>query len=350
MADYTGGPHLLKQVNSSLVLEVLENLGSATRGELADKTGLSQPTVNTIVKQLLKAGVLTEDGQAKSSGGRKAQIFTIDPDHTCVLAICLYPSHFHYAKLNAAGSIMDTENVEYTGINPLPEGLFNVVDKLLTHQTGIKGITVGMPGAVSRSGMAFAIPQIPELENVPLKSMLSERYNLPVVLENDLNCMALGYYAQGLIGKSDNLVHIHVGDVIGAGIVVNKEILRGHSSFAGEISYIFSGEPGVNRYGEKDSFKKEYLAAITNAKRASLIAELATSVICILNPPTIVFSGGGVDESLLEAAGRLCEKKLPAAAIPEFAMMEDTEHCYTMGLLKLVQDTLDMNVRIISRN
>ena len=130
------------------------------------------------------------------------------------------PSH----RINADGS---TEEV-------LQE-VFDITDKAITNQ--VKAIGIGFPG-LSVNGIAYDVYNIPSWKEVPLQQLMEQRFQKPVLINNDANCFALGefYFGKGRGCKS--MVGLTVGTGLGSGIIIEQKLYSGKACCAGEFGMI----------------------------------------------------------------------------------------------------------------
>lgn len=100
----------------------------------------------------------------------------------------------------------------------------------------VAGIGVGVPSVVdSEEGIVYNVANIPSWAEVPLKRLLQERFSVPVYINNDSNCFALGVKLFGEGRKYRNLVGMTIGTGVGTGIIINGELYSGQNTGAGEI-------------------------------------------------------------------------------------------------------------------
>ncbi|HOG47864.1 MAG TPA: ROK family protein, partial [Anaerolineae bacterium] len=112
----------------------------------------------------------------------------------------------------------------------------------------IRGIGIGAPGiTLHEEGIVTWAPSL-GWRNTPLRAILSERFGLPVFVENDVNLAALGELGFGAGRGAEDMVSIAIGTGIGAGIVLGGALYRGHNLAAGEIGYLL---PGVECLGQR---------------------------------------------------------------------------------------------------
>ncbi|QTN33125.1 ROK family protein [Akkermansiaceae bacterium] len=135
---------------------------------------------------------------------------------------------------DAAGELMDT--------------MVRVVADLRSRHPGIRAVGIGMPGFVDfEKGIVAGLTNVRGWENVPLKAELGAKLGLPVVADNDANCMA---YAEWKLGAGKGLHHlvcVALGTGVGGGIIANGQMVRGARFGAGEIgqtSIDFAGRKG----------------------------------------------------------------------------------------------------------
>jgi glucokinase len=128
---------------------------------------------------------------------------------------------------------------------------------------------------------------------MPLKAILSDRFGLPVFVENDVNLAALGELGFGAGRSAENLVSIAIGTGIGAGIVIGGALYRGHNRAAGEIGYLL---PGLECLGQRyDGF-----GALESRASGTGIAEAARRALTEAGLP--IPEGGITAEDVFAAA------------------------------------------------
>jgi len=338
MSNNKKDAHSLKEHNTNMVLGALMTMKTATRSQLAQKTGLSQPTVNSIVQELENKGYASPGTFAVSAGGRRPICYTLQTDHLRAVTIRVLLHSLEYVVVKVDGTVVLRHSW------PIAEGdthiaaLQSLLRTLLKQDRNIRVVGIGVPGVVNPRGVLYAIPQIPELEGVALVRVLNKQLDIPIYVENDINLVALGSVIDesGQTTLSD-MVFVHLGEGVGAGIVMGGCIIRGFSSFAGEIAYM------VKPLGEsKDGETLESLLAQTKevAQQAKLIVGMIVSIICLLNPPVISFGSTLASEEMLWHLRHECEKHLPLWTLPSFKMTSDEAAAYDRGLMALVGDVL----------
>ena len=243
---------------------------------------------------------------------------------------------------------------EYAGHEELIGAMVRVVEDLRTRHPNIAAIGVGMPGFVNfEEGLVYNLTNVRDWESVPLKTILQEQTGLPVVVDNDANCMAFAEWKCGAGRGFQHVVFITLGTGVGGAIIANGQMLRGARHGAGEVgqtSIDYQGRAG--HYGNRGALEKyignseitamaheAYAAAgapksledcvpvalaaaahhgdpIALAQWESIGRMLATSVMncCwLLNPEAIVIGGG------VARAGDLLFKPLKVHLLPQLS-------------------------------
>lgn len=115
--------------------------------------------------------------------------------------------------------------------------VFETVDVLVNNS--ITAIGIGVPGVVDvEQGIVYDVQYIPSWKEVPLKTRMQERYNLPVFVNNDANCFALGEHYFGKGKGVHSMIGLAIGTGVGAGIIINNKLYAGTNCGAGEFGMV----------------------------------------------------------------------------------------------------------------
>jgi glucokinase len=96
---------------------------------------------------------------------------------------------------------------------------------------------VGMPGTVSRDGVVYLAPHLPEVRQLPMRALLASQLGIPVVVDNDATCAGVAEWKNGAARNCENALIITIGTGIGAALIANGKVMRGHRGFAGESGH-----------------------------------------------------------------------------------------------------------------
>jgi glucokinase len=150
------------------------------------------------------------------------------------------------SRMRAASyTFNSTEPILYNQISTRSEGLaiedrlVNLIDSVWPDDYKVHSIAAACPGPMDPiNGLIISPPNIPEWRYFPLHEFLSNKYNLPVALNNDANLAALGEWSFGAGKGFSDLIYLTISTGIGGGIILNNRLFMGSSGFAGEIGHI----------------------------------------------------------------------------------------------------------------
>jgi glucokinase len=204
---------------------------------------------------------------------------------------------------------------------------------------GVSGIGVGVPTLVNK-GIVYSPNNIPSWKVVPLQKILERRFHVPVILNNDAKCFALGELHFGAGRAYQNLVGLIVGTGLGAGVIINGKLYSGSNGGAGEIGSIAYKEKDFEYYCSGRFFQREFGldggALFVRAKNGDRKAQamfaafgddFAHVIMALLYAydPEIIVLGGSVSKAYSYFEGRMREK------LKEFHFQNSLKH------LKIVQ-------------
>lgn len=217
-----------------------------SRADIGRRTGLNKATVSTIVKEWLDAGLLQETELGPSQGGRKPILLKPRAEAGCALALDLDIRRVGAILTDLSGEKVLAREQFAIGEQDFPQvygQLCQAVDRLLHRMPqsryGLVGIGVAVHGVVDLSGLIRFIPRL-GWRNVDLRSLLEERYQVPVYLDNDGNLAALAQQElmEGGEGQPyQSLAVVNIGESISAGLITQGEVLRGFHGFANAIGH-----------------------------------------------------------------------------------------------------------------
>jgi len=239
-----GNHALLKQINKLLILKTILDNKMISRAKISRLVDLNKATVSNLTDELIKEGYIVEKGYGKSKGGRRPVLLQVNKDVGSIIGIDLGVDYIHVILSNFIGEIIFEEYVNIKMEEPkekLLNLLFDMIEKAIDKAPptpkGILGIGIGVPGIVEKeSGIVLIAPNL-KWKNVHLKSIIEQRFNLPVYIDNEANAGALGEKWFGEWGKVSDLIYLSVGIGLGAGIIIDNKLFRGAAGFAGEVGH-----------------------------------------------------------------------------------------------------------------
>ena len=238
-------PHTSDLSHAGGLFQLLRDSRPRARAERGRSTGLSRPTVAHRIEQLLGLGLIAPVDDAASTGGRPSSQFAFNPRARVVVAADFGASHARIAVTNLAGELL----ADHRAKRAISTGPEDAVDWMTTtalqllEQTGrsigeVVGIGIGLPGPVEFStGRPINPPIMPGWDRFDLPGALKKTFSAPVLVDNDVNIMALGEQTAAWPDASD-LIFVKVATGIGAGIISGGSLRRGSHGAAGDIGHV----------------------------------------------------------------------------------------------------------------
>lgn len=152
----------------------------------------------------------------------------------------------------AVGNLMTTR---YPEIGEFVEALLAAISEMIKANKDHKlaGIGIGAPNANYHKGTIELAPNLAWKGIVPLARLIKEKIDVPVIVTNDANAAAMGEMVFGGAKGMKDFIVLTLGTGLGSGIVINGQMVYGHTGFAGELGHtiIVPGgrDCGCGRYG-----------------------------------------------------------------------------------------------------
>jgi predicted NBD/HSP70 family sugar kinase len=256
MSDDSGALSL-RRMNRLRVLETLYHRPGTSRAELARETGLSRPTVATLVEELERAGVVEEHDEPDQSRprntGRPPVLLSLVPGAAYAVGLDFGHQHIRVAVCDLAGEpVVDdwsAAEVDHAPIASLDLAQELVHDALRTASVDpdrLLGVGMGIAAPINRlTGELEANGILPGWHGIRPAAEMERRLGVPVQLENDANVGALGETVFGAARGVDEMIYIRLSAGIGAGLIVGGRPYQGALGFAGEIGHVLADEDGL---------------------------------------------------------------------------------------------------------
>lgn len=235
------------------IMRALRRHGRISRSEVTSITGWSKAKASQEIRSLVNKGLLVEIGEGISQGGRKPGLLRINTQLGYIVGIDIGAINLQITMADVTGLVVQRRS-EPTDVHLNPETVLGRCSELITEmviaQGGtlgqILGIGVGVPGPVDfAQGVLVAPPLMPKWENFRIRGFFKEAFpSAFVVVDNDVNIMALGEQRAGDGVNVDHFIFIKIGTGIGAGIISNGKLHRGSDGSAGDIGHICVDKKG----------------------------------------------------------------------------------------------------------
>lgn len=215
-----------------------------TRSDLMRVTGLSRTAVAARLTALLQTGLVVENDEGPSTGGRPPARLRFDPDAGVVMAAAIGRSRTQLAVCDLAGEVLAAEDVDQEpGVAPgelLPEvakRLNGLMEQAGRSHDQLRGIGASIPGTVDFDrGASLDSPLMVGWDGVALAPYLTQGSDVPVYVDNDVNVMVLSERS-GHLERFRDVLMVKASTGLGAGIVSGGELQRGALGAAGEIGH-----------------------------------------------------------------------------------------------------------------
>lgn len=253
-----GSQTSLREANRARIVDAIKKHGGLTQVELAGTTGLSPATVSNIVKELSASGVLLTTPTTQS--GRRAQYVTLAHALGLVVGIHFSTRHMRIALADVANTIIAEHHLplakDHRADNELDRATLLIADMLESLKASMSevlavGVAIPAPmdrktGTIARSGILRG------WDGVPVGEVMERRLARPVFVDNAANLAAFAELRIGAARGKMDAIYLDIGDGIGAGLVLDGRLYRGHNGSAGEFGHTTIMENGpVCRCGNR---------------------------------------------------------------------------------------------------
>jgi len=221
--------------------------------------------------------------------------------------------------------------------------LISVIAPLITPE--VIGIGIGVPSVVDvEKGIVYDVVNIPSWKRVELKKILETEFRIPVSINNDVNCFALGEHHFGQAQAFSSIVGVALGTGIGAGIIINNSLYTGSNCGAGEIGSLPYLDKNFEYYTSSIFFKSEHSTTALKAYEEAMkgdknaldiwaqygfhLGNILKAILYTYDPEAIVLGGS------ISKAYSLFEKSMKTA-------LTDFQFPETIHKLKIMKTEID---------
>lgn len=353
--------NLLRELSDQAVLEVIFRDGPITRPEIAEHTGLSKPTVSDAVRRLMQARLVRPMGVRPGKPGRSPVSYAVDNAAGFVVGVDIGGTNLRVSAVDIYGEKLASQEqpTDIGSTRAVARQVYEMVRDAIRTAGATHGqllaLGVSTPGVVdpvTRRVTSLAYNISPDGAYDPL-ALIRDRYDVPLLVDNNINLSAIGEKWRGLATGVSNFVFVSIGAGVGMGIVLSDELVRGAHGAAGEICYLpFTADPFDDRHRMHGAFEDEVAAAGLMAaasartdwigERPKTVEELfaraaeepaareivqdeatrvgtAIAAVCAMLDPALVVLGGGIgsNPALLRPV-----RETTAALVPLMARIE----------------------------
>ncbi|CCF15884.1 ROK family protein [Brevibacillus laterosporus GI-9] len=322
--------NLIKEINLNKVRSALLDVETATKSQLAEFTGLSVVTVNSLINTLMDTGEVLPDLVLHSASGRPAASFRYNS--TFRLALMIYMHEYYgqdtvfYSVVNLRGEVIQRTQHAISNVNV--DSFDNHIENLLTQFPAIKAICFGIPGA--EVNQKIVISDYEEMREQSLSGHVSAKFHLPVLIENDINAAVMGYCHLNQIRSDECVIGLYFPDKYppGAGIYLNGKVYKGRNGLAGEIKYFPFGV-----HWESFNYNSEEMEDV--------MFKTIQAFLCMYNPDRIVLYGANIRHRITEIIHERCLLPLEKMMLPEIITSADLNTDFEAGIKQSALSMID---------
>ncbi|GCE31229.1 xylose repressor protein [Dictyobacter alpinus] len=318
----TGNRDFMKEINLSIILNLIRSRGPLSRTDIAHSSGLSQGAVSGLTGELLASDFIRELGGGQSKGGRSPVLLVINPHVGFVVGIKLTDQAIVAAITDMEATIVHRTSKRVDGLQDPQiaiEAIIQTIETSLAEsaipRSKVIGVGIGLAGMIDSQESICTYSPILGWRQVQLAQPIEQRLQLPVYIENDVNALTIAenWFGAGR-GRSHFLVAT-IGRGIGMGVVSNGLLDRGATGGAGEFGHI-TLQPSGPRCGCGKAGCLEALAgdpavvrmayeAVEAGKQTSLRQAMqSTSQLTLEHVALAAEQGDQVAQEILSEAGR----------------------------------------------
>lgn len=354
---------------------------SVSRIDLARQMSLAPSTVGVYVDRLLNEGYLLEQRKAVRAAGRPPTILELEPKAGEFIGVDFEASQIVVTSVDFSQRILQ-QRVSRILSSDSAERVIEKIEAAIAAidlRYRLLGIGVGVPGIVDnkKAGMALHYEHIRGWKNIALAERLSDRFQVPVHVENNIRAMAFAEQWFGAARGIDDFVCVGVRSGIGAGVVVNGQLHRGQDDLAGEIGgWPCEAGPGHVLTLEQVASVRSLLDQLTEAvhsgasnrlvltrnrvlleemlraahesdplvlellrRAAHEVGRVITQLSLLLNPKKVILAGplASLDDAFLRPVRETAERLTPAihSQVPEIVASQFGKYGGSLGAAAL---------------
>lgn len=326
---------LVKEINLNKLRNAFKFKKIASKPQLAEFTGLSVVTINSLVNILVESGEVIEDIILPSNGGRPATAYRFNSEFTLALVIYMYEQRGEDTAFICVSNLYGEtiEKIEKKMLEIKKDSFDSLIEEMVKKYTNIKVISFGMPG--KEIDKRLLISDYKELKNELFTTYIKEKFKLPVIFENDINAAVEGYcYSHG-VAEEQCIIGIYFPNKYppGAGIYINGGIYKGRNGIAGEIKYL-PFEVDWENFDFNESQMKE------------IMIKTILSFCCMYNPDNIVLYGEGIDDSIISEFEGRCNSEIEKIMIPPIIISKELNNDFEIGIKHIALKYLEPKLKL----
>ncbi len=255
LGTHAGWIHSRDNVSDRLSISPLENelilllrkYGQLTKSDMVDHTDYSRTKITSCIDSLVTKKIIKSNGSSDFTGGRRSKTFSFNGDLGLVAGVDIGATSIDIVLSDFSRNVISRHSEEAIvreGPQPILKKVCDGIHAMILENNykvdQLTGIGIGVPGPVDfSSGTLLSPPIMPGWDRFPIIATMQKSFPLAnIVVDNDVNLMALGEVTHGAAKNINNLIFIKIGTGIGAGIISFGKIYRGSNGCAGDVGHI----------------------------------------------------------------------------------------------------------------
>lgn len=330
MSDMISTTAKVKENNKKLIKNAFIELKQATKIMVAQKTGLSVATCNTLLNEMTRSGELAVLKEEKKStgAGRPSKTYYLNQQFQLICCIrCFHQPDkewitcelFDILGISVAQKDFSNKSIQYSHIE-------HTLQDLSKEYSGIKVICMGLVGCTDSDGNLHQC-EVSALNGIPMGQNLERILHIPVIIDTEINLITYGLYQQLNDSSLQNIITLSFNNskCTAAGIMINGQVLHGKNNSAGDTSILNSLPEAVSH---------SLFRTAAKASTEQTITKIICVIIQLLNPDIIILTGKDINLSVLGTLTDSCSHFVSEDLLPSFTYIQDTSDYYKTGLLE----------------
>lgn len=276
----------VKKSNRTRILEYIFRNAPVSRATIAEQTDITPATVTTTIAELINEQIIVNLGEVEQSDntpGRKRVLIDLNPNYAYAIGIEFNEKYVSFCITNLKGKVISESifSTTYHEISNITEFIIENVEILMQKNEDIKdklvGIGIGVPGKINNNNKELFADS--DVWKCFFPEKIKQRFQLPVVMENNVKCMAMGIYLFKPEQSPENFSFFHIGIGMYCSNVINGELFKGENYISGEIGHTIVKVDGKSCECGKNGCLNTYASERWLIKMAKILIENNASVI-----------------------------------------------------------------------
>lgn len=231
-------------MNRIMVIQYLQRNGVCSRAQISNAIGLTQASISKMTANLIQYNIIQEVGSFIGKSGRRSKGIMLSPNLGRVIGVKLSRRSFSVGVFDFTGILADSHSETFSEtahIVDVIEKIKSVILEYLKKFHNILAIGIAVPGPfLQKEGKILLMTEMPDWKSISLKEAFQGFCDVPIIIRHDANSGALAewWFTSQCKKRKGTLIYFLAGEGVGAGVIVNGNILMGDQGIAGEIGHV----------------------------------------------------------------------------------------------------------------